>query len=280
MATQIVDALERGQAARSSPARPAAKPPKKATRSAPAIEMERMETAVVERGPTDKSKPPTHIVDAFHRGDFSTLGEALAVAKPGDRILVRAGLYREGIVIDKPVEIIGDGKPGEVVLEAKDKNAVLFVASMGRIVNLTLRNIGEENHSCVRIAQGRLDLEECDISSQSSACVGIHSGADPRLRRNRIHDGKYAGVFVYENGLGTLEDNDIFGNTFSGVEISEGGSSTLRRNRISKNGLFAIRVSEGGQGVFEGNDLRGNESGAWNIEENCLDKVKRTGNLE
>ena len=34
------------------------------------------------------------------------------------------------------------------------------------------------------------DLEGCDITSQSIKCVGIHGGADPRLLRNRIHDGK------------------------------------------------------------------------------------------
>ena len=48
------------------------------------------------------------------------------------------------------------------------------------------------------IVQGHLKLEECDISSQGLACVGIHGGADPVLRRNRIHDGREAGVVIYE----------------------------------------------------------------------------------
>ena len=45
----------------------------------------------------------------FQRGDFATVGAAIKAAKPGDRILVRPGLYEEGLVVDKPLEILGDG---------------------------------------------------------------------------------------------------------------------------------------------------------------------------
>ncbi|MDX8400010.1 MAG: right-handed parallel beta-helix repeat-containing protein [Gallionellaceae bacterium] len=118
------------------------------------------------------------------------------------------------------------------------------------------------------------------MSSQSLTCVGIHGGADPRLRRNRIYDGEHGGIAVYDNGQGTLEDNDIFGNAKAGVTIFEGGNPTLRRNRITNNNYEAIWIYEDGQGVFEENDLRGNKKGAWDIAPECLDKVTRTRNQE
>jgi hypothetical protein len=65
----------------------------------------------------------------------------------------------------------------------------------------------------------RLHLKGCDITSQSIACVGIRGGADPRLLRNRIHDGKMLASMWTTTARGTLEDNDIFGNAFSAVEI-------------------------------------------------------------
>ena len=237
------------------------------------------EVSAPERGPAGKNEPQTRIVDALHRGDHASLTDALKAAQPGDRILIRPGLYREGVVIDKPIEIIGDGELGEVVIEANGKDTILFQANMARIVNLTLRQAGDGNF-CVDITQGRLDLEGCDITSQGLSCVGIHDGADPRLRRNRIHDGKEAGVFVYKNGQGTLEDNDIFANAEAGVEIIEGSSPTLRRNRISQNAYEAIRVHNGGGGIFEDNDLRGNTKGAWKIAADCETKITRKDNQE
>jgi parallel beta-helix repeat protein len=208
---------------------------------------------------TEKTEPPTHVVDAYQRGDFATVGEAIKAARPGDRILIRPGLYEESLTVDKPLEILGAGLAPEIELRARGANVVLFRASIGRIANLTLRQAGGEGiWYAVNITQGRLDLEGCDISSQSGSCVGIHDGADPRLRGNRIHDGKQCGVYVYDEGRGTLEDNDITGNAFAGVEIKTGSDPTLRRNQIRDGKTTGILVSNEGRGTMEDNDVRGN----------------------
>ena len=206
-----------------------------------------------------KTEPPTHVVDAWQRGDFSTVSAAVEAARPGDRIVVRRGLYEEGVVVDKPLEILGDGPVAEIVIRAHGADALLFRASIGRVSNLTLRQAGGKGDWFgVDIAQGRLDLEGCDISSQSLACVAIRNGADPRLRRNKIHDGKAGGVYVYDNGLGTLEDNDITGNTLAGVEIKTGGDPTLRRNQIHGSKAAGVYVYDNGLGTLEDNDITGN----------------------
>jgi parallel beta-helix repeat protein len=148
---------------------------------------------------------------------------------------------------------------GDVVIEAKGKNVVLFQASKGRIANLTLRQVGgEEAWSGVDIVQGRLHLEACDITSQIGSCVTIHEGADPRLLRNRIHDAKQSGVFVFNKGQGTLEDNEIFGNALPGVAIRTGGNPTLRRNRIHDGKQSGVLVNDNGQGTLEDNEIFGN----------------------
>lgn len=283
MATQIVEALERSQPQRNPV--PAQQVPIKEPQQAVPQESSASVESLTQPSKksetfTSKTAPPTLVVDAFYRGDYTTLNAAVAAAKPGDRILVRPGLYKEGIVINKPIEIVGDGEPGDVVIGANGKSAILFQTNMGRIANLTLRQTGGGDDFCVDIAQGRLDLEDCDIGSQSLICVAIHSGADPRLRRNRIHDGTRSGVIFYENGQGLLEDNDIFANAIVGVEICQESSPTLRRNRISQHSQEAIWIYKGGQGVFEDNDLRGNARGACYVSPDCGDKVTWSGNQE
>ncbi len=209
---------------------------------------------------TAKTEPPTHVVDMFPgRGDFTTVSAAIEAAKPGDRILVRPGLYGEALVVDKPLEILGDGPVPDIEIRARGANALTFRTSIGRVANLTLRQAGGEgNWFGVDITQGRLDLEGCDISSQSLACVAIRNGADPRLRRNRIHDGRQGGVYVYASGLGTLEDNDITSNGLSGVEIATGGNPTVRRNQIHDNKEGGVYVHDNGLGTVEDNDITSN----------------------
>lgn len=221
----------------------------------------------------------TVVVDQQGKGDYATITEALKAVKAGGKIFVRPGVYKEGIVIDKQVEIIGDGKRDEIVIEASGQDAVVFQANSGRIANLTLRQTDGEWFA-VNITKGRAALEDCDISSQSLASVAIHDSAEPTLHRNRIHDGKSSGVVVYDNGQGTLEDNEIFANAYAGVAIMTGGKPTLRRNRIFKNSYWGIWVHDKGGGIFEDNDLRGNAKGAWYIDSDSTALVQRSGNIE
>jgi F-box protein 11 len=117
IAKQIVDALDRDEALVHSSARPTI------TVKSSEIDKNKIdvgfssEISVRQVGPSPKTEVPTIIVDAMHRGHYSTLTEALKAAKPGTRILVRPGLYREGVFIDKPVELIGDGDRSDIVIE-------------------------------------------------------------------------------------------------------------------------------------------------------------------
>jgi parallel beta-helix repeat protein len=176
------------------------------------------------------------VVDSYRRGDFTKISRAIKKAAPGDRILIRPGLYTEPLVIDKPLEILGDGLADDIHIHVREAHAVVFRANVGRIANLTIRQAGGKDtwHTWhgVDIGRGRLELEGCDITSLAGSCVAIHDAANPRLRRNTIHDGKNDGVLVYNQGLGTLEDNDITANTSAGVAIMNKGDPILRRNTI------------------------------------------------
>jgi F-box protein 11 len=210
--------------------------------------------------PATKTEPPTHVVDVFpQRGDYTTIGAAIEAAAPGDRILVRPGLYQEGLVVNKPLEILGDGPVADIEVQARGREVLVFRASIGRVANLTLRQIGGEGKWFgVDITQGHLELEGCDIASQTRACVAIRNGADPHLRRNRIHESNQGGVYVYDNGQGTLEDNEITANSISGVEIKTGGNPTLRRNQIHDNKLTGVFINQNGLGTLDDNDITAN----------------------
>ncbi len=235
------------------------------------------------RKPSTSIEPLTLIVDPMpRRGDFTTITDAIQSAEPGTRILIRPGLYKEAIVLDKALELIGDGERDDIVIETTNSDVVFFKTGFGRVSNLTLRQVGEGKFYAVDISQGRLELEDCDISSESLASVAIHDGADPRLRRNRIHDSSNnsAGILIYQNGKGTLEDNDIWGNRNAGIRIRSGGNPTLRRNNITKNRYEAIWISDNSGGIFEHNDLRNNEHGAWDIDSSSQDNVTKRNNIE
>lgn len=53
---------------------------------------------------------PTLIVDPLpNRGDYTSVQDAITHAPPGARVVVHPGVYQGGLVLDKPLEIIGEG---------------------------------------------------------------------------------------------------------------------------------------------------------------------------
>ena len=221
------------------------------------------------------TEPPTYTFDAMGRGDYISLVEAVKGSNPGDRLLVRPGFYPGGLVLDKPMEIIGVGDASEIVVQATGSDVIRFETNMGIVRSLSIRQVGGGDWIAVDLTQGRLVIEDCDIISQSLAAVGVHDGADPLVRRDRIHDGKQSGIYVYDNGRGTFEENEVWGNAHVGMAVGNGGDPVVRRNHIHGNSLTAVLVFGKSAGTFEDNDLRGNKGGSWRIDAGCSLKVAR-----
>ena len=197
------------------------------------------------------------VVDPAGLGQHTTITAAIQAASPGASILIRPGVYNEGLVIDRPLHLSGQGDLNRVVLQAAGKDVIVWKAESGSLKNLRLRQEGGKFYA-VDIAAGSPLLEGCDITSQGLACVAIHGGASPVVRANRIHDSKSAGIFIYDGGRGLIEDNEIYANAFAGVAIETGASPTVRANRIHDGKAGGVYVYENGQGLIENNEIYAN----------------------
>jgi len=240
----------------------------------PAMAQEAGQT-VTQVQPPQKMRQPSNeiIVSASGGGDFASLSEALNAAAPGARLLVRPGLYGEGIVLSKPVEIIGDGQKQQIVIVSAKASCLLMQTDNATVRGLTLRQEqgkADEGEAffAVDIPQGRLTLEDCDITSRSLSCIGIHNdSADPIIRRCRIHSGADSGIYAFNAAAGVLEECDITGNSNVGVAIAGSANPTLRRCAI-RNGKNAGVVSwNGGLGVIEECEISGNARAGVGVSE-------------
>jgi hypothetical protein len=104
--------------------------------------------------PAISNKPQDLIVDARGHGYYRTISEAVANAQPGTRIKVRPGLYNEQVILDKPVEVIGDGRVEDIVLIYRDGPCTIVRARDVSLHGLTLSTldsvgIGEEPNPVV-----------------------------------------------------------------------------------------------------------------------------------
>lgn len=221
------------------------------------------------------------VVSASGGGDFTSLSQALKAATSGSRLLVRPGLYREGIVLNKPVEIIGESEQQQVIITSAKASCILMQADHATVRGLTLRQeqgAGNEDESffAVDIPQGRLRLEDCDITSRSLSCIGIHNDStDPIIRRCRIHTSADSGIYIFNAAAGVVEDCDIHDNNNVGVAITERANPTIRRCSIRAGKDAGIVSWNDGLGVLEECEISGNVRAGIGVSEKADLSIRR-----
>jgi hypothetical protein len=190
--------------------------------------------------------------------------------------------------IGKPLTYVGQGNRDSIIIECHGTtlyttlNNFIYVSQRGtRFSNLTIRARGFK--ALFVMKGGEVSAEDCVFTATKMkgdsypACILVANGGAVALRRCVIVDSEGSGIWIY--GESSLEDCLISGCKDSGLRV-EGAPVVARRNTIVNNGGWGIQVGSGGGGIFADNDLQRNKRGAWDISEESLQSVQRSGNLE
>lgn len=165
---------------------------------------------------------------------FSTIAEALAAAPQEAVITLRPGVYKERVTVsagssvtlqaDPPGSATLDWsttKPYESVVEVRGGQAVLK--------GLRLRHASKSvaNNYAVFSSSGKLELEDCDVSSSTGAGVGAEGGT-LRIRGGSVSDCPRQGLALYGPLSGDPLQATICGTKISGNGKSPGDYDAVR----------------------------------------------------
>ncbi|MCC7022090.1 MAG: nitrous oxide reductase family maturation protein NosD, partial [Thermomicrobiales bacterium] len=118
--------------------------------------------------------------------DVTSLEAALATATPGATIEVRGGVYPGGLVIERPVQLIGIGQP---VIDGGGEGTIVTIRNTTATLNgFDLRGTGDN-----------LDHEDAAI---------VVENATATLTANRIEDALF-GIYLKQAPDTVLRDNVI-----------------------------------------------------------------------
>lgn len=178
----------------------------------------------------------TFIIAANGGGNYTSIGEALRKVPANSRLLIREGVYSESIVLDKNVEIVGDGALENIIVRSGDQSCVSMQTEKAAVRGLTLQGRGKSSGKAffaVDIPRGALVLENCDISSDTLSCAAVHGvNAAPLLKNCRIHDGADSGIYIFDNARASIENCDVYRNANVNLAIAQGANPTIRNCRI------------------------------------------------
>ncbi|PTY03393.1 hypothetical protein DB346_05795 [Verrucomicrobia bacterium LW23] len=195
------------------------------------------------------------IVAQDGRGHFKSLKEALKDAQPGACIYLLPGLYKEGVVISKDVQIRGvEGTREEIQVEFVTAPCFQLTGGFLLINGITVRGRAAseyKNFPAIEVTRGQLTLEDCDMTCDSKAVVSAKGpAAEVLVRQCLIHDGRSEGISFEEGATGIVEHCEIT-DCRSGIFIGSGCAPHIHTCTILNAASFGFYVNEGGFGVVE-----------------------------
>ncbi len=210
------------------------------------------------------------IVDASGNGTHRNLTEALSASPKSARIWIRPGIYRESLLLERDVEILGDGGREQILVECGIGNCLKIAAGSATLRGLTLIGVAKtmnKKYHAVSVSGGTLTLDDCIVSSDSLACVAVQGReSSTRLVGCLIARGSKDGVLFSGGASGTIEHCQISGHAGHGVHIKDDASPILRECVISGNQGCGVFI-QGAQAIVQNCEIQSNHKSGVHIGE-------------
>ena len=202
------------------------------------------------------------------RADGASLQERIDGAVPGTTIEVEGGVFREHVVIDKPISLVGSGWP--VIDGGGDGDVVTISADGVSLSGFVVRGSGRS-------------------ISQEPAAIKIAAADRVTIRDNRVED-SYFGIYLVDSKGSTLSGNrldlaadvpierrgygvyfwqvsesqiiaNVIRNTSDGIHLEFSDGNSISENAVTK-GRYGIHFMYSDSNAIAGNVIQDNLAGA------------------
>jgi nitrous oxidase accessory protein len=197
----------------------------------------------------------------------AALQQRIEAAAPGARVEVTAGVYEGDLVIDKPVHLVGVGRP--LLLGRGDGTVVIVTAPDVSIEGFDIdgRKGGDlgKDASGILVAAPRATIRDCHVAN---TLFGLYLKMAPgsRIERCRIRGikektagEKGSGIHVWNTDGFTLADNDIV-DVRDGIYIQSSPHGIVVRN-VARDVRYGLHYMFSDDNVFEDNVFENADAG-------------------
>jgi nitrous oxidase accessory protein len=200
-------------------------------------------------------------------GDVRTLQDAVRQASAGDTIQVGPGIYSGNITLDKPLALIGTGRP---VLHGAGSGSVITVIAPGcTIRGFRIENSGSmlvDEDSGVLLKSDGNRVEDNELRNILFGVYLFHSSGNT-IAHNQIRGRKElgsgergAGVHIWYSSGNTIEGNTI-ADMRDGMYLQNADQSIIRGNHVFDL-RYGLHYMYSNNNIFEDNIFEDNVAGA------------------
>ena len=198
----------------------------------------------------------------------SSVRKAIEMASPGDKIIIRKGVYREhGILITKPLTLLGEDHP---VIDGEGKGEIFTVISSNvAVIGLVIRNVGTnqvEDRAGIKIKNSKNCLIENNNLQNTYFGVYLYRSENCVIKGNTI-----SGIGTRETETGNaihlwychkiaIENNNVSGHR-DGIYLEFSDSSLIRGNTSSDHIRYGLHFMFSHNNEYYRNSFRNSGAG-------------------
>jgi nitrous oxidase accessory protein len=201
-------------------------------------------------------------------GEVRTLSEAVRRAENGDRIIIKPGRYTEGpIIIDKEVEIIGEGYPE---FDGENQHEVIkVVADYVIIRGLKVTNVGVsfiDDKAAIKAEEVRGCVIEDNIFENNFFAIYLAKSVECRIANNNIraYSGRESfagnGIHLWYSRDIAIENNYVSGHR-DGIYLEFVHYATITGNTGENNLRYGLHFMFSDNCTYTRNTFRRNGAG-------------------
>jgi nitrous oxidase accessory protein NosD len=191
-------------------------------------------------------KPPAHRVSPRGWGMHRTIGAAVREAADGSVISVLPGVYRENVVLDRAVTIVGEQAAGTARLVA-EHGVALTVTSTGTVRGLSIEG-RDPAAPAVLIRTGAPILDGCEIIGGH---VEVMADAAPTVRSCRIHDTRRLGMRLTGSSRAVVERTLITEVEGTGLLVDGEAAAMVSATTVTRVSEHGVHIGGSAAGSFE-----------------------------
>ena len=202
-----------------------------------------------------------------------TIADAIAAAEPGDTVAIEPGEYRENLILDRDITLVGVGNADDIVLRpaSGDEPIILIDGGDATLSNFTIS--GE--HQSVNVAASRAVFEAMtfrgvgdqwwtfngagwDGFDQARPSILVELFGEAEIRDSLFDGG--GEIEIRGSSTALIEDNTLVNGAAIFLNDAD-GATVVRNNSIIDSGRYSIESTSATELLIEGNTISQRDPG-------------------